>query len=258
MTNLFDSLRGVASVLGVLLFAASAAAQTPLPAKPAQGRTPADGAAEYVVAAKTAGILTVATNGDEDLILQVTDQDGQAIEDGRSDQDLNGSSGNELVSVVLPEPGSYRVRVTAYDDDPVTFEIVGSFLSMPAFESVNSDPDRRPGQARAVEVGRANEDSVDSEDGDNWDWFVLKPAEAGSLVILTRRAPNGGDADLRLEVFLDGNYAEPAESSDNDLQNDNANESVTINVAAGQPVHVKVSMFSSGSTRYQLSSSLVP
>jgi hypothetical protein len=246
--------------LVVLLAVASPAfAQTPLPMKPAQGRVPADGAAEFVVAAKTAGILVAATNGDSDLVLQVTDSDGQALPEARSDRDLNGSMGSELISTVLPEPGNYRVRVTTNSGSGASFEIVGSWVSFPPFERASADADRRPAAARAAEVGKATEDSLDSDDGDDWDWFVLKAGQSGTLVIVTRRVAGTGDADLQLEAFLDGNYSEAVQRSDQDLQDDNASESVTVNVDAGQAVHVKVSrVFGDGATRYTLSSSLLP
>jgi hypothetical protein len=240
--------------------ASPAAAQDTLPmGAPRQGRVPNRGAAEFAVAAKTAGVLVVATTGDADLVLQVTDSDGQGLEDGRSDQDLNGSMGTEMVSVVAPEPGSYRVRVTTNDGSAAGFEIAGSWMSFPAFEQKNTDPDRRPSSARAGEIGRAIEDSVDSDEGDNWDWFVLTPKESGTLAIALRRRSGGGDADLQLEAFLNGNFAEPVQRSDQDLQDDSANESVMVNVNAGQAVHLKVSrVFSDGSTGYTLSSSLLP
>jgi len=250
----------LAAALAMFALASTASAQTALPlGKPGQGRVPNSGAAEYTVVTKTAGILVVATNGDADLVLQVTDPDGQALEDGRSDQDLNSTMGAEMVSVVLPQPGSYRVRVTSNGGNAAGFEIAGSLMSFPAFERTIDDADARPSAARAAEVGRAVEDSVDSDEGDNWDWFAFTPKQAGTLAIVTRRISGGGDADLQLEAFLNNNFAESEERSDQDQQGDSANESVMVNVRAGQTVHVKVSrVFSDGSTRYTLSSSLLP
>ena len=99
---------------------------------------------------------------------------------------------------------------------------------------------------------------MSSESGDNWDRFVLKPAQAGTLAIVTRLV--GTDqADLVLEVYLDNDFTKPADRSDQDLQGNSANESVTANVNAGQPVHVKVAgTFSRINTKYRLSSSVIP
>jgi hypothetical protein len=245
-------------VIGVAL-ATPAAAQSPLPlGAPAKGQVPNGGAAEYTVVAKTAGVLVAAIKGDDDLVLHVTDSDGQTIPEGRSDRDLNGSSGTELVSVVIPEPGNYRVRVTVNGSGSAAFEISGSWMSFPPFAQASSDPDRRPSTARGAQVGKAIEDSLNSQGGDNWDWFVMKPSQAGTLVIVTRRLGDA-ESDLVLEAFLDGNFSQPAQRSDQDLQGNSANESVTLQVNAGQAVHVKVSAnFSNVNTKYRLSSNLVP
>ena len=249
---------GLVSMVLIAMMATSAFGQGALPmGAPQQGKTPSNGAAEYTFEAKTAGVIVAAVNGEADLVLQVVDADGQTLQDGRSDRDLNGSVGTELLSVIIPEPGLYRVRVSA-NNAGASFQIGGSFMSFPVFASTSPDPDRRPGNARAAEVGKPTEDSLDSKEGDNWDWFVLTPAQGGTLAIVTRRA-GGGEADLLLEAFLDGQFAEPAERSDQDLQGDNANESVMVIVKPGQRVHVRVSrVFSEGTTRYTLSSNLIP
>jgi hypothetical protein len=239
--------------------ASPAAAQSPLPlGAPAKGQVPNGGAAEYTVVAKTAGVLVAAIKGDDDLVLHVTDSDGQTIPEGRSDRDLNGSGGTELVSVVIPEPGNYKVRVTVNGSGASSFEISGAWMSFPPFAQASTDPDRRPSTARAIQVGKAIEDSLNSQAGDSWDWFVMKPSQSGTLVIVTRRLGDA-DADLVLEAYLDGNFSQPAQRSDQDLQGNSANESVTLQVEAGQSVHVKVSgNFSSINTKYRLSSNLVP
>jgi hypothetical protein len=86
----------------------------------------------------------------------------------------------------------------------------------------------------------------------------MKSAQAGTLVIVTRRVGEG-DTDLVLEAYLDSNFSQPAQRSDQDLQGNNASESVTLQVNAGQVVHIKGSAnFSNAATKYRLSSNLVP
>lgn len=242
-----------------LACAAPLAAQTALPiGKQAQGRVSSGGSTDYTVVAKTAGVLVAAVRGDGDMVVQVTDSDGQVLPEGRSDRDLNGSTGNELLSVILPEAGSYRVRVSVNGSGAARFDISGSFLAFPAFEVENSDPDRRPTTAREVPVNQSLEDSLNSEEGDNWDWFLLKPTQSGTLAIVIRRQGDG-DGDLVLEAYVGGRFEEPTERSDQDLQGNNANESVTFDVNAGQTVHVKVAaLYGNVDTRYRLSSNLVP
>jgi hypothetical protein len=247
----------VLSLVGGL--AATATAQTPLPmGAPQQGKVASGGTTEYTVVAKTAGVLVAAVKGDADLVLQVTDSDGQTVPEGSSDKDMNGNEGTELVSTVIPEPGTYKVRVRVNGGGAATFDISGSWMGFPPFAMASSDPDRRPSTAKSAQVGKALEDQLDSKTGDSWDWYVMKSAQAGTLVIVTRRVGEG-DTDLVLEAYLDGNFAQPAQRSDQDLQGNNASESVTLQVNAGQVVHVKVSAnFSNASTKYRLSSNLVP
>ena len=250
------------SVLVMLMtgaLATPAAAQAPLPmGSPAKGTVASGGATEYTVVAKTAGVLVAAVKGDADLVLQVADSDGQTIPEGSSDKDLNGNEGTELVSTVITEPGTYKVRVRVNGGGTASYEISGSWMGFPPFAMASSDPDRRPSTAKPAQLGKAVEDGLDSKTGDSWDWWVMKVNQAGTLVIVTRRVGEG-DTDLVLEAYLDGNFAQPAQRSDQDLQGNNANESVTLNVNAGQSVHIKVSAnFSNAQTRYRLSSNLVP
>ncbi|MGQ0735005.1 MAG: PPC domain-containing protein [Acidobacteriota bacterium] len=234
-------------------------AQPPLPVgAPMSGKATREAPAEYAVTAKTAGVLVVAVQGDGDLALQVTDSDGQILPDGSVDRDLNGSQGTEMLSIVIPEPGAYKVRIRLQGGSSSSFQISGGLIAFPPFAQASTDPDRRPTQAKPAQIGQAIEDSLNSASGDHWDWFLLKAAQAGTLVVLTR--PLGEpEVDLVLEVFTDGNFSQPAGRSDQDLQGNSANESVTVNVTAGQAVHVKVSANSGNvHAKYRLSSSLVP
>ena len=239
---------------------ASTRAQAPAPAlpmgTPQQGKA-ADAPVEYSVVAKTAGVLSVAVQGTGDLAIQIVDADGQVLPDGSFDRDLNGSEGTELASVTITEAGTYRVRVRS-QGGPSTFQIAGAFLSFPAFQRAG-DPDRRPASAKAVNVGKPYEDSLDPSAGDNWDWFVFKAPEAGTLTVVTRQLGTGDAPDLVLEIYTDGDFANADDRSDQDMGGNSANESVSVVVTAGQAVHVKVSSnFSSRASTYRLSSSLAP
>lgn len=68
------------------------------------------------------------------------------------------------------------------------------------------------------------------------------------------------DGDLALEVYLDGDFTTPAASSDQDLQGNLGNESVTVEVRAGQPMHIKVRSFHSSGAAipYRISVTRVP
>lgn len=245
----------------VLALAAPAVAQSPAPlpmAAPAQATVTDSGPAEFRVVAKTAGVLSVAVQGTGDLALQLVDDDGQVLPDGSTDRDLAGNEGMELLSTTVTEPGNYRVRVRLQGGgDKSTFTIAGSFLTFPAFQRPG-DPDRRPGAARAIAVGKPLEDSLDAANGDSWDWYVLKAVEEGTLTVVTRQVGNGDAPDLVLEVYTSGNFGQSQDRSDQDLQGNSASESVTVQVKAGESVHVRVSGNFSNAAKYRLSSSLAP
>jgi hypothetical protein len=232
-------------------------AQTPLPLdNPASGKAADGKPAVYQLVAKTAGVLTVAVQGSGDLVLVAADEDGQALPDGSSDRDFNGSQGTEQLAVTITEPGIYQVIVRLQGGSESTFQIAGAWLPFPAFARATSDPDRRPGQARALKIGQAHEDGLDRNGGDAWDWFVFKVAQAGTLVVVTR--PVGSDTpDLVLEAFLKESFSQAEERSDQDMQGNSAQESVSVNVAASETVHIKVATISSQAGKYRISSNIV-
>lgn len=255
------SLLSIRLALACLVLTAAAPltfAQPALPtAAPQKAAISADQPAEYSLAAQTAGVLTVAIHGEGDLAFTVTDSDGQTLPEANIDRDMHGNAGLEMASVLIPEPGTYRVRVRLQGGPASSFQISSAWLSFPALARANTDPDSKPSGAQRLEVGKPHEDSLDGETGDVWDWFTWQAPEAGTLVIVTRSS--GESADLVLEAFLDGKFSESVERSDQDLQGDSANESVTVSVTAGQTVHVKVSSaFGRQSAKYRISSSLIP
>src|SRR5690606_33376951 len=83
---------------------------TPLPmAATAKGEVAEGKPAVYEVTTPGAGVLAVAlaTSTEEvDLVLFVTDGDGQPLNEGRSDRDLHGDRGKEYLVALLPEAGS--------------------------------------------------------------------------------------------------------------------------------------------------------
>jgi hypothetical protein len=247
----------VPALLLALAVPAAAQAPTPLPLTGSAQGTVADEATEYTLTAKSAGVLTVAVQGTGDLALQLVDEDGQVLPDGTADRDMNGNEGTELLSARLTEAGAYRVRVRLQGGSSATFTIAATYLAFPAFQRAG-DPDRRPALAKAAPVGKPLDDALDPENGDVWDWFVLKPTQDGTLTVVTRPSGQGDPPDLQLEIFTDGKFSEPADRSDQDMQSNSANESVSVNVRAGQAVHVKVTSNFSRGGRYRLSSSLAP
>lgn len=253
--------RRVLAVLALLLVPSLLPAQVALPIGNPVANSLGDGGApaRFRFTASGPGVLTVAVSGADDLLLAVLDEDSQPVPEGNADRDLNGNMGAELISVVLSYGGTYFVEVRGNGlETAAKFTIGGGFVPMPGFARA-PDPDRRPSQARPLTVGAAHQDELHPGAGDLWDWFAVKATEAMTLVVVTRME-EGVEGDLVLEAYLGTNYAEPTTQSDQDLQGHTGNESLTIDVKAGETVYIKVkSLADSGDAApYRLSIGRVP
>jgi hypothetical protein len=215
-----------------------------------------DATTDYRLTLESAGLLSVASDGTGDVVLQLLDRDGQPVANGRSDEDLDGVGARELLSVRIGEAGPYILRVASVGGDPATFQLGATLLGFPAWAKA-ADPDGRPSGARALTPGTPVEDALDPAHGDERDWFTVRATADGTLVFATRGLGAGDGFDLVLEAYLDGRFDEAVQRSDQDLQDDMANEAVTVVVRAGQVVHVRVSALSSQGGRYRLSSTLM-
>ena len=224
----------------------------------AGGTTNSENTATFQFSAETAGILTVVVRSTDetDLVLVVTDADGQTLPEGRSDRDLGGDSGAEQFAVTLPRAGVYHVRVEPFSSGLSSFRIGASWLGFPDLEEP-ADPDGTPSTARSITIQQDPiVDTLDPTSGDHWDWYALRADRAGLLTVATR----AGDGDLVLEAFTEGNFSESAERSDQDLQEVAGNEALTLSVSPGQTLYFRVSMLGTpGSpTSYRLSIGFIP
>ena len=199
--------------------------------------------AEFSFNAQSAGVLTVVVRSadESDLVLVVTDQDGQQLTEARSDRDLGGDSGAEQLAVTIPRAGSYRVQVEPFGSGVSQFKIGASWIAFPDLE-VPADPNGSPSTATAIRVGQPLQESLDGTTGDHWDWFVFTAEQAGTVTVTTRSE----DGDLVLEAYDVGEYGEPIERSDQDLQGTSGNEALTLIVTAGQKVFFKVMAWNEG------------
>lgn len=241
----------VSALLGAPAWAQEAAA---LPVgTSAQAAASDEAPARFSFAAKEAGLLAVTVVGqsaDVDLFIETYDQDMQALDDGTADRDRYGHKGKEYLAVLLPEAGTYHVFVKARGEK-TGFTIGAAFA--PAAGFAEADPDRRPSKAGAVTVGKPVEDTLGGQD--RWDWFAVRSEAEGTLTILTKAA----EGDLKLEAFAEGEYVEAVARSDADLQEKKGNESVSLEVKAGQTIYVRVTVLSSdGPVPYRLVTALIP
>ncbi len=222
------------------------------------GTTNSEDIATFQFSAETAGILTVVlrSTDESDLVLVVTDADGQTLPEGRSDQDLGGDSGAEQFAVTLPRAGMYHVRVEPFSSVLASFRIGASWLGFPDLEEP-ADPDGSPSTARSITIQQDPiTDTLDPTSGDHWDWYALRADRAGLLTVATR----AGDGDLVLETFAEGNFSESGERSDQDLQDVAGNEALTLSVSPGQTLYFKVSMYGTPDSpiSYRLSFGFIP
>jgi len=222
-----------------------------------EGSTGGEDHATYAFEAESAGVLTIVVRSldETDLVLLVTDSDGQPLPNGRSDQDLGGDSGAEQFAATLPGAGKYQVRVETFGGSQASFKIGASWLPFPDL-AVPADPDGSPSSAIRIRVGQeTRSDAIDGAKGDYWDWFVLEAENGGTLTVATRAEAG----DLILEAFSSGEFSEALESSDQDLQGNGGNEALTLVVEAGEQFFFKVSAYSDGvSIPYRLQVGFIP
>ncbi len=220
--------------------------------------TSSENTATFQFSAEMAGILTVVVRStdESDLVLVVTDADGQTLPEGRSDRDLGGDSGAEQFAVTLPRAGMYHVLVKPFSSGLASFRIGASWLGFPDLEEP-ADPDGSPSTARSITIQQDPiTDTLDPTSGDHWDWYALRADRAGLLTLATRAS----EGDLVLEAFTEGNFSESAERSDQDLQDMAGNEALTLSVSPGQTLYFKVSMYGTpdGPSSYRLSIGFMP
>ena len=241
------------------LFPLLAQAALPMNAK-ANGTATTEAPATFRFTPSGPGVLTVVVKASDDVTIRVVDGDGQMLPEGSADNDVNGSTGLEFLALPVgyAEPLTVEVTMLSEEGGGGKFTISASFVAEEGFAKA-PDPDRRPSTAKALNVGAASEETLNADEGDGWDWFKITASESMTLVIVTRMA-EGTEGDLTIEAYTDGAFDTPAANSDQDLQGHTGNESVTVDVKAGQTVHVKVaSLFGSGgASPYRISVGKVP
>ena len=121
-----------------------------------EGSTGWENPAAFAFEAGSAGVVTIVVRSREktDLVLLVTDADGQPLPNGRSDQDLGGDPGAEQFAATLPRAGKYQVRVETFGDGRTAFKIGVSWLSFPDL-ALPADPDGSPSSAIRIRAFRS-------------------------------------------------------------------------------------------------------
>lgn len=248
------------SLATVVLLPTTLSAQTVLqPGTTVEGNVSGDGVGEYRVRVPGPGFLTVIarSRGGADIRLVIRDDEGQVLPGGEVDGDVGGDLGAEQLVLTIPGAGDYLVAVETYAMSGASFTVGASFLASDLVAAA-PDPDGKPSGARALAVGENHEDGIDPAGGDAYDWYRLDVDQSGVLTVLTR---SDGDGDLRIDLFADGAFTDPVETSDQDENGMLGNESVSIDVSPGDTWWVRVgpSQLGYGSAAsYRLASGLIP
>jgi hypothetical protein len=211
--------------------------------EPASGSTTSEEPAIYQFEAPAAGVLLVMATSEArgaDLAIRVTDDEGQTLAvGGTADNDFITSRAKEAAAIPLTGPGKYLVQVVCLSSgeaEQVEFKVVGTFLANPAFARA-VDPDGRPSQAKAIELGaEAGQETLGPDD--LWDWFVVRPTSDGTLILKTT-APEG---DFFIEVYTEGRFDEPQDRADNDDDEVYGNEQLEVTVTKGQTIYLRVTL----------------
>lgn len=221
-----------------------------------KGAAKADAPAIFTFEADQPGVLTIVVRaeGPGDLVIMVTDEDGQPIADGKGDRDVGGTRGAEQHAATLPWAGKFLVRIEAPAFDELPFTIAAGWLPLPLVAG-KQDPDGRPRAAATLELGKARNDDLSASQGDLWDWYAIRCPDAGTLTVIVRSS----EGDLVLEAYAEGSFREPLTRSDGDLQGVAGNEQVILDVKAGTTIYVRVALATSESASgpYKLSSGLI-
>jgi hypothetical protein len=230
------------TVVAAVLLVAPLSAQWDLPVDSrGSGVTTDSTPARFAYTPAGPGVLTVVVNATDDVGIRLVDADGQLDINGSVDSDHNGQPGLEVLSIPLgyAEPVFVEVHLLSEQGGGGAFSITATFIAEPAFGQPDT-PDRRPSEAKVIAVGSVVNESLDPEMGDSWNWYAITAAEAMTVVVATRTdTPDSGD--LAMAAYLDDDYANSVAWSDLDRQGNPGSESFTIDLEAGQTVHVKVS-----------------
>jgi hypothetical protein len=156
----------------------------------------------------------------------------------------------------LPEAGVYLVAVDPLGAGPLRFEIGATFLAS-ELVAESADPDGKPSGAVELTLGGSHANFLDPMNGDHRDWYSIQVEQDGVLTVLTR---SDGEGDLKLEVFRDGDFRNAAGYSDQDMDGVLGNESVSLDVRAGDTIHFRVSPSFGGGDRidYRVGSGIIP
>lgn len=203
-----------------------------------EDETTSDSPTEYDFQSDGSGVLTIVVRGDGDISISVLDESGQPVPSGRIDIDFEGNQGAEQGAIILGEEGKFRVVIGCLGFE-ASYVLGASWL--PIDEVVRlADPQGSPGDAVAMELEETYRGAIEIGNGDRKDWFRFEAEEATRLTVATRSRENG---DLVLESYSEDSFEFIVDRSDQDLEGNPGNESITTDLEEGDIVYFVVSTF---------------
>ncbi|MFT6146275.1 MAG: hypothetical protein ACJAZO_004967 [Myxococcota bacterium] len=221
----------------ITLLLALAAAE-PLPLGQAVVSDIAEGPRSFTIDITEPGILSVAVRAHDelDLVIDVLDEDGQPVQNGHADDDIGDDRGAEQLASSLPWVGTYTVRVSELRKlGGGSFHLSASFAPMPSV-ALPDLPYRRPSRALVVARQQTESATLNSNEDATFHWLRVDPDVNGTLVV-SLTADHG---DLVLEQFLESDFTEPTEVSDQDREGRLANEQLSVKGKVGTPLWFRV------------------
>ncbi len=210
----------------------------PLPLGHAVVSDIADGPRLFTIDIAEPGILSVAVRAHDelDLVIDVLDVDGQPVQNGHADEDIGDDRGAEQLASSLPWSGTYTVRISELRKlGGGSFNLSASFAPMPSV-GLPDLPYRRPSRALVVRRQQTETATLNSNEDVTFHWVRVDPDVDGTFVV-SLTADHG---DLVLEQFLEEDFTEPTEVSDQDRDGRLANEQLTVKGSVGTPLWFRV------------------
>ena len=246
------SIRLLITVVALSWTLSTAALAEPIPlplGMSIHGETTTNELAEYLFEADGPGMLSVVIRSEngENIAFSVRTASGEALAGGDFNIDFNGNQGAEQGIVVLSVEGEYVITVLPLDGSA---EFVMGVSWMPFDEAANGlngtivEPIDPTEEAEPILLGEQFEDSIDATEGERERWYSYEADVDGVFVIIV----HDSTADMIIQGYNDGEFANPFAYSDEDFGGSGGNEIILMPVREGDVYFFKVSPLSEGSS----------
>ncbi|XAM00620.1 hypothetical protein OT109_04355 [Phycisphaeraceae bacterium D3-23] len=187
------------------------------------------------------GMLTVAYGGAvQTTQVEVVDASGRRLA-WEDNSGFGGVSTSPVRHALIPigGEGEFTIRLGALGEGELT--LGGEWLPFPQVEGVSAVivPSPEPTTEIVLVPDRMMTGAIDQSDPDRYHlWCRFEATEDGQLVVLA----NADQGDITMSSFNEGQYRNPIEHVDSDMNGSVANEGLIVDAVAGQVYYVRVEM----------------